>query len=248
MSDRDSLLARSGVVASTMDSYVPYFFRTYDVLPAGSSFRLQRNPGPAESMPIWMVGRAATAAPLYFGPLITGGQTFLDGGLTFANNPSVEAYQEVEGIHRQYVQREKNRQSVQREKSDSVPGAVSLFISIGSGNDASIKRHFRGFSSDIISLVRTLVSSATDTQRSVHALQAISLEEKFPFFRFNVDRGVGELRLDEWKRPKKGKPPSSSETLQHIERATHRYLEQNDTQAELDKCARLLISLRRLRL
>lgn len=242
MSDRDSLPAGSGVVASTTDNVkaaTPYIFRTYDVFPTGSSFHLQRNPGPAESLPIWMVGRATAAAPFYFGPLVTDGRKFMDGGFSFANNPSVEAYREVDGIYRQHAQ---------KAKSDSVAGAVSLFISIGSGIDASIKPRFPSCFEYYFSITRMLASKATDTQSSVSEMRDIADVRDFPYFRFNVDRGVGELPLDEWKRPKRGSDLSSSETLQRIKSATHQYLKKEDTQAELEKCARRLVSLRRLRL
>ena len=246
MSDLDSLPAGSGVVASkTDDSGVatPYLFRTYNVFPTNSFSPLQRNPGRAVLWQIHDVGMASMAAPLYFVP--AAGQrhhflhNYLDGGLSLANNPSVEAYREVEAVY---------RQRFQKVESTSAARAVSLFISIGSGIDASTKKPqstSTGLSQDPRSIFRSMAATLTDTERPAQEMRFIAREQGFPYFRFNVDRDVGELPLDEWKyyTDKFG-----NETVDRIESATQRYLDKKDTQAELDKCARLLVSLWHVRL
>ena len=249
-------------VDPTVGNCVTHVFRTYDVLPmtalsehkvttfrrdmtglttasdssqASRSFN-QRNIGPAESLPIWIVARATVAAPLYFDAVIIDDKTFLDGGLG-SNNPSLEAYNEVRDIHSQ------NSES----KYVSTASPIALFISIGSGLK-STKQRPTGFPKAYRSLIYLLRSVATDTEEREMLMRRSAVHGQFPYFRFNVDKGVGEIKTDEWRRPKKGRDLSSSETLQRIKEATKEYLGSKDVQQDLEDCARLLISLRRLRL
>ena len=248
-------------VDSTMGDCVTHVFRTYDLLPMtalseqnestvkrdtgmttgsdssqASHISNQRNMGPAESLPIWIVARATSAAPLYFDAVNIDDKVFLDGGLG-SNNPSLEAYNEVLDIHRLNLE----------SKYVSTASPIALFISIGSGLKSARQRP-TGFLKEYRSLISLLKSVPTDTEEREILMRKSAVHGQFPYFRFNVDKGVGEIKIDEWRRPKKGRDVSSSETLQRIKDATNQYLERKDTQQDLEDCARLLISLRRLRL
>ena len=193
----------------------------------------QRKGGPAASLPIWAVARATTAAPFFFDSAHIDNKTFFDGGLG-CNNPSLEAYNEVCNMHYQPPE----------SKNISSASPISLFLSIGSGLKSPRKQP-KGFMAEYRSLVDLLRSIATDTEDVESLVRSLSVNHHFPYFRFNVDKGVGELRLDEWKRPKKGR---ESETLRRIRAETRIYLDREDIQRDLADCAQRLISLRRLRL
>ena len=263
----------SGVIASCvntgLDDAFPYMFRSYDTLPIidwsdlepskmdpsdpkGATFPInmtsasaasndsqastrseQRNGGPAVSLPIWAVAKATTAAPFYFDSVHIDNKRFLDGGLG-CNNPCLEAYNEVCKMHYQHPE--------SKELSSASP--VSLFLSIGSGLKPP-KKQPTGFMKEYRSIIYLLRSIATDTEDRESLMRSLSVHHRFPYFRFSVDKGVGELKLDEWKRPTKG---SESETLRRIRVATREYLNREDVQHDLEDCARRLISLRRLRL
>ena len=263
----------SGVIASCVNTSLvdafPYMFRSYDTLPTidwsdlkpskmdqpdpkGANFPRnmtsasaasndsqastrseQRNGGPAVSLPIWAVAKVTTAAPFYFDSVHIDNKRFLDGGLG-CNNPCLEAYNEVCNMHDQHPE--------SKELSSASP--VSLFLSIGSGLKTT-KKQPRGFMKDYRSMISLLRSIATDTEDRESLMRSLSVHHHFPYFRFSVDKGVGELKLDEWKRPTKGR---ESETLRHIRAATRDYLDREDIQRGLEDCAQRLISLQRLRL
>ena len=254
---------------TSSDDAFPYMFRSYDTLPTINSSNPnpskndqsdskgptiprnatgastashdtqasirseQDNEGSAVSLPIWTVVRATTAAPLYFDSVHIDNKKFLDGGLG-SNNPSLEAYNEVCKMRYQHPE---SRHPL----SDS---PVSLFLSIGSGLRTSRKEP-TGFMKEYRSTMHLLRSIATDTEDRAFLMRRLSINHNFPYFRFNVQKGLGELKLDEWKRPKKG---HESETLLRIKAATKDYLDRNDIQLELEDCAQRLITLRRLRL
>ena len=268
-----SLPFRSGVIAScvntSLDDAFPYMFRSYDTLPAIDSSDLkpskkdqsdpkgaifprnmtsassasndskastrseQRIGGPAVSLPIWTVAKATAAAPFYFDSVHIDNKRFFDGGFG-CNNPCLEVYNEVCNMHHQPP----------KSKNTSSASPISLFLSIGSGLKPP-KKQPTGFMREYRSITYLLRSIATDTEDRESLVRSLSSNHHFPYFRFNVDKGVGELKLDEWKRPKKGR---DSETLRRIRAATKEYLDKEDIQQDLEDCAKLLISLRRLRL
>ena len=196
----------------------------------------QHSGGPADSLPIWAVARATAAAPFFFDPVHIDNNRFLDGGLV-CNNPSLEAYNEVCSMHYQPSEHKDNLSA----------SPVSLFLSIGSGLKTS-KKQTTGLLKEYRSTMYLLRSKATDTEDREFLMRRLALHHRFPYLRFNVDKGVGELKLDEWKRPKKGHDSHDSETLRHIRIATRKYLDREDIQRDLEDCAQRLISLRRLRL
>ena len=129
------------------------------------------------------MARAASAAPTFFDPVHIKEKTFLDGGLGH-NNPSFDALSEVHGIH---------RQPVVSEHEYSEMSSVSLFISIGSGLTDTSEEPRRRFFSQVISTISLLRSIATETESTEDKMQKISTIVHFPYFRFNVDKGVGDL-------------------------------------------------------
>ena len=76
-----------------------------------------------------------------------------------------------------------------------------------------------------------------DISDCVHA-QVIeeSIQQDFLYYRLDVEGGLQDVRLNEWK------PKSTGEiTLRRIEFATNKYLEDEDVQANIEDCARALV-------
>ena len=163
----------------------PYIFRTYKNLhkspPNSAQSALDRNPDLAQDIPIWKVARATTAAPTYFEPAKIDGLEYVDGGFG-ANNPSQEAYREV------------------RKMNNNSPKAIGLLLSIGTGENNAPSRFTDGsVLLKYLNYVNFMKKWATDSQKTHVDMVATSDEAKFRYYRLNVDKGIGAMKLDEWK-------------------------------------------------
>ena len=63
------------------------------------------------------------------------------------------------------------------------------------------------------------------------------------YYRFNVENGIGSVRVDEWKKRK-----DTNKTLQLIEDMTNDYIANFDVDQQLQRCAERLVELRRKQL
>ena len=162
----------------------PYLFRTYKNLhkiEKGSKDKcFERNFDLAHDIPIWEVARATSAAPSYFEPAKIDGLAYLDGGFG-ANNPGQEIDREV---------RRMNNNSV---------NAIGILISIGTGLDDDAGRII-----DKIGLPRYLnylkfmKKCATDAEKTHEYLLDLT-KYRTSYHRLNVEKGIGCMKLDEWK-------------------------------------------------
>ncbi|CAK3847428.1 unnamed protein product [Lecanosticta acicola] len=101
--------ARTVVVAhGTWDDNLqtkrPLLFRSYDHPPpnitsADSGPVKHHKPFAASDLPLWKIGRATSAAPTYFSPMVIGEHKIKDGAIGEANNPILLAYEEVKQVH-----------------------------------------------------------------------------------------------------------------------------------------------------
>ncbi|KAI9797782.1 MAG: hypothetical protein M1833_005284 [Piccolia ochrophora] len=164
---------------------VPYLFRTYKHLPKGQDDRergQERNPGPAHDIPIAQVARATSAAPGYFEKIKIDEFEFLDGGFG-ANNPSREAFQEV------------------RQMNNYSETAIGIFISVGTGKDDTISRFGGGGLSKYVTFLNFAKKWASDSERTHNDMVNDTLRKShITYHRLNVDKGIGKMKLDEWKR------------------------------------------------
>jgi len=154
-----------------------------------------RNPGAATKFPTWKVAMAATAAPLYFAPMevlvkrhaqtqstnnsqmsgnVNDKVTFIDGGFGRVNNPSEEAFHEVNSSNEK----------------------IGTFVSIGTGRDLP-NRHKRR----TIDVIRAGFDVAGDPDPAHQAVKRESEREahEFSYFRLNEPGGLHGLDFDEWK-------------------------------------------------
>ena len=227
----------------------PYLFRTYaneaqarDPDKTSMRQRTFRNPGGAAMLPIWKVARATSAAPGYFPPIkIETGNglemaTFKDGGFG-SNNPSEEAYKDIL-------------------IKDGGIMHMGPFISIGTG----LTRHdmFAKKSDSLSNFIVTVKAAIKQAARTLRAHENMlhhacpDGEEKFPYYRFDGGKKLGEVDLGEWESHRftrvTGKDRESGhKTLEKIETAMAVYLRDEEVHKDLMECAKLLVKRRRLR-
>jgi predicted acylesterase/phospholipase RssA len=135
---------------------------------------------------------ATSAATTFFEPVSIGDRTFTDGGLG-ANNP----VDEVEG----------EASNIWCSETGDLKPLVKCFISIGTGNPGK-----KAFEDSMIKFIgQTVVEIATETEnteRRFIARWAKHFDQK-RYFRFNVDQGLQNIGLDEYK--KKGAMEAATE-------------------------------------
>ena len=165
----------------------PYIFRTYKNLHRGENTdqkALDRNPGLAHDIPIWQVARATSAAPAYFEPSKIGDLEYLDGGMG-ANNPSEEIYDEV------------------RRMNNGSNNCVRVILSIGTGRNHKTARFSGQGISRYWHYVNWAKKWATDSEeahlRMLKKRQSESESERFWYLRLNVEEGLDDMKLDEWR-------------------------------------------------
>lgn len=196
------------------------------------------NYGPASTLRIPEIARAATAAPFYFKPLKikSGGKevvVYEDGGFGTCNNPTMEAIWEIENIH--------GAQS------------VGVVVSVGTARND----HEEG--TGTLQKIRKIGKKATDPE-TVHSQVERLLESEridFEYFRLNAP-GFLDIALDEWK-PKSSRKPfrktqkgssddkSGKETLKTMKTKFSEWLRKNKNQEVLQRCAEELVRCRRAR-
>ncbi|KAJ5186104.1 protein kinase subdomain-containing protein [Penicillium cf. griseofulvum] len=141
---------------------------------------------------------ATSAATTFFEPVSIGDRLFADGGLG-ANNP----VDEVEG----------EASNIWCSSTGELKPLVKCFISIGTGNPGK-----KAFKDNMVKFLgQTVVQIATETENTEKrfiARWAKHYDEK-RYFRFNVDQGLQEIGLEEYK--KKGAIEAATEGyLTHI--------------------------------
>lgn len=149
---------------------------------------------------IWQAARATSAAATFFDPIQIGNQEYVDGATGF-NNPVEVVLEEARAIW-----------------PDATP-RIQCLVSIGTGVPG-----LRDFGDSIKELVMTLKSIATgseDTEKRF-CKNHTQLGLGGRFFRFNVDQGLAEVRLDEYQK------------INIIEAATESYLESPRLRTAID--------------
>ena len=226
-------MAFSAVVAVGQMDAKPRIFRSYiadsDETPDHRETDVSSN-FQVDTLPIWTVARATTAAPTYFRAVEVSEETYVDGGFGF-NNPSVLAYHEV-------IRRHDN---------------IGMILSIGSGTSkdgvgsGSINPRDRIMPFfAVIRHLQSLVNLVTETERSHQHMADIARAGRVSYFRFNVESSkLTKIKLDEWHKHESGGKPPRYTVLEQIEEVTNTYLERPDIQIAIQKCAHQLLRGRR---
>jgi predicted acylesterase/phospholipase RssA len=155
--------------------------------------------------------RATSAATSFFEPVTIGprGRKFVDGGLG-TNNPVEQLWNEAQNIWCHNGEME-------------LSALLKCFISIGTGNPGrkSIAKGSWKFFSD------TLVGIATETEDTakVFVERHRRLYEARRYFRFNVQQGLQNVGLEEYK------------AAGLIDAATAQYMDGQETKSAAQECA-----------
>ncbi|KAJ7852228.1 hypothetical protein B0H13DRAFT_2284385 [Mycena leptocephala] len=182
---------------------LPVLFRTYNT-----------TNNPAMNCTIWQAGRATSAAPTFFKQIRIGPpgieEAFVDGGMG-QNNPIAALSLEAQVMF-------PDRQ-------------IACIISLGTGQPHTIKIPTpsllkRLFPLDVIEAIKGI---ATDCEKQ-HQLSAHHFDPvPHVYFRFNVERGMQDIQLNQWER------------LGDVAANTRQYLLSHPTQNQLVDAVKSLV-------
>jgi predicted acylesterase/phospholipase RssA len=195
----------------------------------------------ASKCAIWEAGRATSAAPIFFKPIKIEiprpGATFVDGGVTH-NNPAELALSEAKKI---WTTAKKVRlvslgtgrlKSVQIVQIESGPPTEK---SKWSGVMTKVSRLPSG-SAALLSIGEACVKLTTNTepvhQRLLKRSASTDPDEQFPYHRFNVDRDMQDIGLEEWRK------------VEEIAAHTSAYMEEAEGEINRNKCVHDLMNER----
>jgi hypothetical protein len=275
-------------MAKNMATSPLYVFRSYDHWPQnpGVIDPLEKNLGYAHTIPINLIARATSAAPMYFDSVIIQNRKFGDGGFG-TNNPAQEVMQEV-------IQMSNNNNE-----------AVKVFVSVGTGISEIVRFTDKIF--ELFTWINAAKKLATDSEGKHESMLHSTRLSGVPYNRFNVGmkhnttkpittsspdvgsnsvpadhnpanqsvngeskssheifekhhrhkrtpakpkvtKGLGDMKLDEWKTEggllRRG---SKDTTIQIIRDFTAEYLQSPGVEDELRDVAQRLVNIRRQR-
>ena len=178
--------------ALNMNARIPRLFRTY-----------QAPKHQAANCAIWEAVRATSAAPTFFKRIVIDGEPYVDGGMG-CNNPVQQVLQEAELL---FPDRH-----------------VACIVSIGAGQAQTIGIPKPGWFQPVLpfQVVDAIRQIATDCEASAQV--AAQRFERTPgvYFRFNVEQGLQEVRLEQWER------------LDAVRAHTGQYIRMADVDRKLD--------------
>ena len=136
------------------------------------------------SVQIWEACRATSAASTFFDPIAVGRykEEFVDGA-TGANNPVWEVWNQAQLIW----------------GPQPIENKIKCLVSIGTGVPS-----LKPFRDDVLHIGQTLVEIATETEQTAERFRRDKshLDDSGRYYRFNVDRGLEEIGLEESKKRK----------------------------------------------
>ena len=159
------------------------------------------------SVTIWEACRATSAASSFFDPIAIGRykEEFVDGA-TGANNPVMELWNQAQlmwGV-------------------EPLEGKVRCLVSVGTGIPS-----LKPFRDDVLHIGKTLVAIATETEQTAERFRQdkSQLDSSGRYFRFNIDRGLEDIGLEESVKKKE------------IASATRRYITSQVVFKQMQACA-----------
>ncbi|KAF2821644.1 FabD/lysophospholipase-like protein [Ophiobolus disseminans] len=189
----------------------------------------------ADKLKIWQVTRATSAAPFYFDMLVADVRNermgFKDGGIR-ENNPSFAAYSEHSSMH----------------GDEREPG---LLLSIGTGRPNTENDGFAAVWpgplgkfkllqkwSEKFAVFKNVLIKYTEGEKQHTNMRVIAKGEHRWYKRLNVDKGLHDLKLDNWEKgswtnPQTGKTEvvNGGKTLSRMELATKEYLSRDNLES-----------------
>ena len=150
---------------------------------------------------IWEAGRATSAAATFFNPISIGpyGEQFIDGA-TESNNPIERLLEEARRVWK------------------DIDGRMGCIVSIGTGQSPSTP-----WGDNTLKVVGTLKALATETEKTENRFRVSHEGRKWKnlYFRFNVERGLEKIGLEEHNKKAE------------LATATRIYLNQRDIQEHI---------------
>ncbi|KAH7392276.1 acyl transferase/acyl hydrolase/lysophospholipase [Phaeosphaeria sp. MPI-PUGE-AT-0046c] len=206
-----------------------YLLRSYSLRYSQETpaWTIKYNEG-ADKLKIWQVTRATSAAPFYFDMLVADVKNermgFKDGGIR-ENNPSFAAYSEHGSMH----------------GDDRDPG---LLLSIGTGRPNTDNDGFAAVWpgplgkvkllqkwSEKFAVFKNVLIKYTEGEKQHANMRFIAKGEHRWYKRLNVDKGLHDLKLDNWEKGSWTNPQTGitevvngGKTLSTMEKATTEYL------------------------
>jgi len=209
----------------------------------------------ANQCAIWEAGRATSAAPTFFAPIEIAipkpGCTFVDGGLGH-NNPAELALSEAEKIWPKASRfclvsvgtgrpgsirvAESTSLASKPKMSGIISNALALIPGVASVTKYSkIATRTPGGLIAMKNIAEACVQLATSSdpvhRRLFQQSQSPDLQKKFPYHRFNVDRDMQDIGLEEW-----GK-------MKEIRTHTDAYMEEGEGVLRKNNCVQDLMNL-----
>ncbi|KAK4039462.1 acyl transferase/acyl hydrolase/lysophospholipase [Parachaetomium inaequale] len=162
-----------------------------------------------DSTTIWQACRATSAATSFFDPIAIGpyGEEFVDGALGL-NNPVYALWNQAQDVWG-------------GDEQQRLHTRLRCLVSIGTGVPA-----LKPYCDDVFGIVATLKEISTETERTAEMFRRDKwdLDDEGRYFRFNVDRGLEDVGLDESKKQKE------------IAAATGRYVESQVVLRQMKAC------------
>jgi predicted acylesterase/phospholipase RssA len=159
------------------------------------------------SVQIWEACRATSAASTFFNPIAVGrfNEGFVDGA-TGANNPVWEVWNQAQLLW----------------GPQPLENKIKCLVSIGTGVPS-----LKPFQDDVFHIGDTLVAIATETEQTAERFyrDKSHLDDRGQYYRFNVDRGLEDIGLEESKKRKE------------IAAATRRYVGSQGVFKQMQACA-----------
>lgn len=185
------------------------------------------NYGPADAMEVWQVARAATAAPLFFkpfdGPMDPEEETFnrfVDGGISYRNNPTLEGIREVRELN----------------------GHTSLGVVLSVGTARTNTSPGNGLKKTL----KNILELGNDPKTVHEEVERESKNEKTGFYCFRLNDLEGtHIKMDECE-PKRTASPGSA-TFEKMRNHLNGWVVRPEVSKGLRRCAMLLVKQRRHR-
>jgi predicted acylesterase/phospholipase RssA len=192
---------------------------------------------------IWQAGRATTAAPSFFKPMFIEeplpGGWFIDGGIGH-NNPTSLALDEGRRIYPNVKRfcvvsigtgRQRSVRFVDSDMLISCPNPKprqNFGFSIPGARIAHTLKRMPSGVHVLEKIAEACVALSTSSERVHQILFAMANSDNpdiaFPYYRFNVEQGMKDIGLQEWKR------------IVELADHTRRYLSESESRLKRDNC------------
>ncbi|KAH0021846.1 FabD/lysophospholipase-like protein, partial [Aureobasidium melanogenum] len=218
-----------------------HLFRSYfnptPYADTGNLIQLHLNLDAQRGSSICKIARATSAAPTYFHSVKIDGLKYIDAGID-VNNPSDVAWAEVGSMHQNH--------SLGGCPHGASTDGIRFLVSIGTGLQAPRRITSGGrFFLKIRSIFKRAIKAMTDPEPIHRYLlrAAVGGENSRVYYRFNVDKGLEKMKLDDCQIVSGG----DNHTFATIDRAVTKYVNKPTVQNRLIQLARDLVQHRRRR-